>query len=88
MGSFVRELDELRAPREGWRGREHVDEGNDGDDPAAAARARRHRGRVEVVGHREERGGFVGVEQHLLALVVEEGERRRGHTGNVPARPR
>ena len=78
-GSLVGQLDERRAARERRCRVQDVDQRHDGDDPAAALRARGDGGSVEAVGEREQCLGLVGVEHHLLALVVEEGERRWGH---------
>ena len=70
----VGELDELRRAWMRARVVEQVHERETREDPATARRARRHRRRVEVAGHGEQRRRVCRVEHHVLAVLVEHHE--------------
>ncbi len=82
-GRVIGELDELAGTSERRRLVEEVGERDDRDDPAPALRARGDGRGVEVAGESEQRRRLVGVEEHLLAVVVQEHECGSGHGRTV-----
>ena len=68
-----------------WRGIvEYVDESQARQHATPALLTRRHRRRLQTVGHLVETRGFALVEHDLIGFVVEEHERLAGHGVTVP----
>ncbi len=73
-GRVVRQLDELERARERRRVVEQIAQRDHRQDPAAAARARRHGGVLEPTGEREQVTRLGRVEADLAAVGVEHDE--------------
>jgi len=79
--SLFRELGEVGRPRVERTVLQHVEDGDHGQDPVPARRARRHRRRLESVGEAEQQHRLSGVEDDAVAVVVDDGEGAVGGVG-------
>jgi len=80
---LVGEVDDLVAAGVGRRQVEEVDEREARENPAATVGAGGDRGVVEVAGDREQQRRLLGVEHHLLAVLVEDGQDPVGVCGEA-----
>ena len=71
---FLGQLDEVGGAGVERTTLEHVEHRDHRQDPAAARRARRHRRRLQRVGQTEQQDRLGGVEEHPVAVVVDEGQ--------------
>ncbi len=81
---FVGEIGQVACAGVRRRRVEEIHERHARQDPAATPRTGRHRRAVEATHQGPQRLGLLGIEHHLVAVIVQEAERVDGHPVTVP----